>query len=70
MTATKCCTSWLGHKFEARHSTFSPCSINMAEGERITPDIIRAANLYRAYEGDVCTRCGCIVNRPTPSKEQ
>lgn len=66
MSAPKC-TSWLGHKFKARYS--------VAPGRRLseqelfwTPYTHRLAaieaTVKRTYVGDVCTRCGCIVNSP------
>ena len=62
MSAPKC-TSWLGHKFEPRYSK-GPSRFRVES--MCESAFIEAAEKYRTitYAGDVCTRCGCIVNAP------
>lgn len=55
------CSTWLGHKFEGRYSK-GPARSPDFEGAAIA--LIELAEKFRTvtYEGDVCTRCGCVVN--------
>lgn len=58
----------LGHKYEARYDT-TPTGWNV-NARSISPQDVLAiidANSVKTYRGDVCTRCGHIVNAP---KEQ
>ena len=64
MSAPKC-TSWLGHRFEPRYSLTPPVltKVGPADDARGTLLVIESLT-KREYAGDVCTRCGCIVNAP------
>ncbi len=65
------CTSWLGHKFEARYSLTPPTLTKVGPGEDARGTIMVIESLTRReYEGDICTRCGCVVNRPPNSTEK
>lgn len=63
------CTSWLGHRFEARYSTVAPpdsISEVMASLDGNTAyagKLILDGLTSHHYAGDVCTRCGYVVNR-------
>lgn len=63
------CTSWLGHHFEARYSKGS-AKAGEYEGNAIA--VIELAERSRTvtYEGDVCTRCGCVVNTRNHAPKQ
>lgn len=52
-----------GHKFEARYSLGLAMDMN-TKGTSIS-EVIRLLDSSRArtYEGDVCTRCGMVVNK-------
>jgi hypothetical protein len=66
MSTPKWCTSWWGHKFEARYSYEPGRSLSANELFWTPYEQRRAAILAtqkRTYEGDVCIRCGCVVNR-------
>ena len=58
----KKCTSWLGHKFEARYqkSAAKTPSIGEARG-----NIVEILEAFRdvTYVHDICVRCGEIVRR-------
>lgn len=60
------CPSWLGHKFIARYSTGKP---TLEESRLIwiygSDRRLQALRDSRpqTYEGDVCVRCGCVVNQ-------
>lgn len=57
------CTSMFGHKFVARYS--------VKETEPSVGVVFWSSTLQvkpieqRTYMGDVCTRCGVVVNQPT-----
>jgi len=59
----------LGHKYEARYDR-KPPQVNSPAGSLVyASEMVRLieAGTQRIYRGDVCTRCGHIVNSP---KEQ
>jgi len=67
MIAPKCTSMW-GHKFEPRYSTTgaAPVSIDDLGVQSISElSLHELTKLKQAktYEGDVCVRCGCVVNR-------
>jgi len=66
LNAAPKCTSWLGHNFKARYSTKLPsfAGCKDPDGAAVIAIIEHAED--KTYEGDVCTRCGHVVNRPTP----
>lgn len=61
MSAKKC-TSWLGHKFEARYQ--KSAARTPAIGE-VRGDIVGILETLRdeTYVHDICVRCGEIVRR-------
>jgi hypothetical protein len=52
------CTSWLGHKYEARYSKTFPNGQFQMEGGSV-----RALEATKnvTYERDICVRCGHVV---------
>lgn len=58
------CTSWLGHKFEARYDNEPGGDIKCGPlvGQRLV-DVIKATN-RQTYIHDICVRCGEIKRRP------
>lgn len=60
------CTSWLGHKFEARYST-SAAKLTQGQMDELfwlgSDAKRRLSSPTRTYEGDVCVRCGALVNK-------
>lgn len=56
-----------GHKYEARISTTERHrDINLKADRAMAEDFRRMMTLFnRTYHGDVCTRCGGIVKRPS-----
>lgn len=66
------CTSWLGHRFEARYSVSNPAlEALIRTSDKIDvggTTIVAMQN--KTYVLDICTRCGCVVDHsPTPIKE-
>ncbi len=57
------CLSRLGHKFQPRYDSYLPAHIThmRARGWDEPTDMMEAAKT-KMYRGDVCVRCGCIVN--------
>lgn len=53
------CTSWLGHKFEARYSEKMPDQ--SLEFEKATVAAIKAFKTI-TYECDICVRCGHVID--------
>ena len=49
---------FLGHKYEARYDSILPGSIKFKHGSIAAIE----ATKDRVYRGDVCKRCGDIVN--------
>lgn len=67
MSPPKCQSFW-GHKFEARFS-YTPRSGAVTEGRFETSGMmvsdmerILRRNQTKTYHGDVCVRCGAVVN--------
>lgn len=62
------CTSWLGHKFEARYSTEPPAEDVLAglEGNAalVVNELLKTMS-KRTYEADICVRCGFVVEHKT-----
>lgn len=58
------CTSWRGHKFEARYST-QPMNLLPRQMDELFwlgyDDRKRLTQPKRTYECDVCIRCGHVV---------
>lgn len=73
MTVTSNCTSWLGHHFEARYSETLPDISDLFSGGFKTSvhgmSVFLDSIKSKTYEGDVCTRCGCVVNKRNPAPE-
>ena len=66
------CTSWLGHKFEARFDVSNPALeklIGSIASIEIRDTTIHAMQ-SRTYVGDICVRCGATVHRAALSKPQ
>jgi hypothetical protein len=63
------CTSWLGHKFEARYSS-RPTTLASPKMQELfwlsMDDRKRLTQPIRTYECDVCTRCGHVVQKVQP----
>lgn len=61
------CTSWLGHKFEARYSNTNPALLKLVE--RMTRVSLEPYAMLKmreeTYERDVCVRCGETVEKKT-----
>lgn len=60
------CTSWLGHKFQARYSTTNPALLKLIERSsevELHPYAMTKMREER-YECDVCVRCGTVVRPP------
>jgi hypothetical protein len=57
------CKSWLGHKFEPRYSTAPPKGVDVTRGTAGGIALLVEAMTQRDYKGDVCVRCGCVVNQ-------
>lgn len=59
------CTSWLGHKFEARFDTGARVGGD-AEYEGSAYFILELEKLKHphTYVHDICIRCGHVVQRP------
>ncbi len=54
------CTSWRGHKFEARYSEKMPEEgFEMKGGSSLA----LAAMKGKIYERDICVRCGHVIER-------
>lgn len=61
------CTSWLGHKFEARFSRELPTTMTRLKMD-YSSDIELLKNVI--YERDICIRCGATVEKnATPAAE-
>lgn len=64
MTDTPKCSSWLGHKFEARYSNQNPALIKLLDnavgGLELHPFAMKAMR-EETYECDICVRCGFKV---------
>lgn len=61
------CTSWRGHKFEARYSTGPGRKLTEPEMWHAWPyDLTTLSEKTRrkTYECDVCVRCGHVVQKP------
>lgn len=58
---------WIGGcRFEARYELSAPgLKIESYEGPRLV-DVIEASRA-KTYVHDICTRCGKVVQRPTPT---
>jgi hypothetical protein len=54
----------LGHAYRPRYSESAPTikRVNELYDEALLPKIVEASK-SRTYHGDVCTRCGDVVNR-------
>ena len=68
MTALRC-TSWWGHKYEARYDRKpfdTAYLLALTRGAFTIPD---GGDTYRIYIQDVCVRCGDIIERPETVKE-
>ena len=74
MTKTPKCQSWLGHRFEARYSTrpYGDLSLDDVSGPAAAVaflyDKVIEGNTIREYQGDICVRCGFVVERKTAEK--
>lgn len=57
------CTSWWGHKFEARYSLSASTMIEFEVGKATAKALGEIIDRYRdrTYEGEVCVRCGYQV---------
>lgn len=70
---TQKCTSWLGHKFEARYSDVprkeelseTVAALNGLTGYQAGL-VLRELKAAR-YEHDICVRCGLVI---TPSRSE
>lgn len=60
MSVTVKCTSWLGHKFEARY-TLTPPEPQRLNGTNGGVARYIASMTKRTYERDICVRCGMVV---------
>lgn len=65
--STPKCLSWRGHKFEGRYSTVetpNPVAKGNIEGSQdAVIALIGTMKLHATtYHGDVCVRCGTVVN--------
>jgi len=65
MSETKC-TSWLGHRFEARYSVTNAALSHLIEHatsiESLPNSTIQSMQ-DRHYERDICVRCGFAVEK-------
>lgn len=58
------CLSIFGHKFVARYSYAAPAITKLGEvWDADATAVILNALSAKTYKGDVCTRCGAVVNR-------
>ena len=59
------CTSWLGHKFEARYSYNWPDGRYEAtlSGAPRDVEVMVRAQQDKTYERDICVRCGHVIER-------
>jgi hypothetical protein len=62
MTAPKC-TSWLGHKFEARFDIKPYPGANFLRASADATVKVINAQATRTYVRDVCVRCGATIER-------
>ena len=64
------CTSWRGHRFEARYST-RPIVLPAQKMQELLwlsmDDLKRLTEPVRTYECDVCVRCGHVVQKAEKS---
>lgn len=62
MTAPKC-TSWLGHKFEARYDLEAPTQVVKSSGGWSAREVVDVLDATRpqTYVHDICVRCGHVV---------
>jgi hypothetical protein len=72
VTAVPKCTSWRGHKFEARYSS-RPGRMPSPEqlfwvGYSLQLDVVNASRI-QTYECDVCVRCGHVVQQPQKAQQ-
>jgi len=60
------CQSFWGHRFEPRYSYGGSRGDLSAKGAYSVEDFERQVRAMQAqtYHGDVCVRCGAIVNKP------
>lgn len=65
------CTSWLGHKFEARYS-YSPVAgkYNVEGGSSAHIQAMADKMRQQTYQHDICVRCGHVVPRQPHNGEQ
>ena len=54
------CTSWLGHKFEARYDSEFPDQ--HSKMSNVTAGMLHALR-KQTYVKDICVRCGEVVKR-------
>jgi hypothetical protein len=69
MSAETKCLSWLGHKFQPRYSK-SPPPDGVLDGIKTNVyggEMILKAYTGETYEGDICVRCGAVVNKRQPT---
>jgi hypothetical protein len=65
VTAPKC-TSWLGHKFEARFDIGAKVGGPVEyEGSALFVLELEKLKQSRTYVHDICVRCGHVVQRPS-----
>lgn len=61
------CTSWRGHKFEARYSLTAAPALTQQEtlfGWSFDYAAMLEQKRKKTYECDVCVRCGHVVQPP------
>lgn len=72
------CTSWRGHRFEARYSTGTapkpPAFEDLGVASISEASFLEWAELHtkqpRTYERDVCIRCGATIERAPPNQKE
>lgn len=71
MSETQKCTSWLGHKFEARYSRYLPDGLAAGDYEGTEAGLREYMETIKTvtYECDVCVRCGQVVRPPVEITE-
>ena len=68
MAETPKCSSWLGHKFEARYSITNPALRELIARAAKIDTFYPESMQDKEYVCDICTRCGHVVERKTPAK--